>query len=388
MGILRRGAGWLLLLLIGLGGGANGAREARPERLLADDSLLEAPQRLPLVPARTSTIHRARIGHSQFNLHSYIAYFDGKYWVIWSSSPINEDSPGQSIRYSTSRDGHRWEESRILAADPDGPEHPGRWIARGIFVQGGRLQALCAYQEGSRETPQGEETWSKLKLVRFEWSGKAWENRGTYLDNCMNNYPPRLLDGRLVMSCRDSYARMHTARSETADGSRWKVTRLPGEPPGDRMSEPSWYVDPEGIAHMIFRDARRSHYLYRALSRDGGRSWSSPVRTNYPDATSKNLTGRLSNGWYYLINNPNQQGRDPLSISFSRDGWTFAQPRALRSGAPEIRIPRRGRDRGFQYPHALERDGSFWVVYSMNQEDIEISEFKISDFGLEGSSGQ
>jgi hypothetical protein len=134
---------------------------------------------------------------------------------------------------------------------------------------------------------------------------------------------------------------------------------------------------------MIFRDGRRSKYLYHALSRDHGKTWSAPVRTNYPDATSKNLTGRLSNGWYYLISNPDQQSRDPLAISFSRDGWTFAHPRALRLGAPEIRIPRRGRNQGFQYPHVLERNGSFWVVYSMNQEDIEISEFKISDFGLE-----
>jgi hypothetical protein len=105
----------------------------------------------------------------------------------------------------------------------------------------------------------------------------------------MNNYPPELLNNRLLMSCRDNNMRMHTALLES-DG-RWRVTPMPGEPPHDRMNEPSSYADPQGIVHMIFRDSRRSHYLYQSLSKDGGKTWSAPVRTNYPDASSKNVTG-------------------------------------------------------------------------------------------------
>jgi hypothetical protein len=135
---------------------------------------------------------------------------------------------------------------------------------------------------------------------------------------------------------------------------------------------------------MIFRDRRPSKFLYRSLSRDGGTTWTAPVRTNYPDATSKNIAGKLSNGWYFLINNPNPKGRDPLGISFSRDGWVFDRPVALRQNAPEQRFPGRSKNKGsFQYPHAMERDGSLWVLYSTNKEDIEISEFRIADFGLE-----
>jgi hypothetical protein len=371
----------ILTLLLGLAGiWVNGQRAPKPEKLLADVSLLEAPQQLKMVVAKTSLIHSTRSGQSQSNMHSFLTYFDGKFWAAWSSSPDNaEDSPRQLVRYATSKDGHLWEESRILAADPDGPDKPGRWLARGIFVLQGKLQALCAYLEGKSEAPKQEE-WSNLRLVRFEWNGKGWENRGTYLENCMNNYPPRVLNDRLLMSCRDSNTRMHTALLET--GGQWRVTALPGEPPDDKMSEPSWYADPQGIAHMIFRDGRRSHYLYRSTSSNGGKTWTAPVRTNYPDAGSKNVTGRLSNGWYYLINNPSPQGRDPLAISFSRDGWTFERPRALRLGAAEIRSPRRGKNLGFQYPQALERDGSLWVIHCQNQEDIEVSEFRIADFDL------
>jgi hypothetical protein len=331
----------VLIVIFGLASfWSNSYQAPKPERLLADDSLLASPQKLKVLAAKTSLIHSTRSGQSQSNMHSFLTYFDGRFWAAWSSSPDNaEDSPRQLVRYATSKDGHHWNESQILVADPDGPDQPGRWIARGIFVQLGKLQALCAYLEGNKGTPQGDE-WANLRLVRFEWTGNRWENRGTYLENCMNNYPPQLLNGQLLMSCRDSFTRMHTALQEA--GGRWMVTALPGEPPHDKMSEPSSYADPQGIAHMIFRDGRRSHYLYRSISKDGGKTWSAPVRTNYPDAGSKNVTGRLSNGWYYLINNPSPQGRDPLAFSFFRYGWTFDYPFAFRLGAADIRSPRRG----------------------------------------------
>jgi hypothetical protein len=219
--------------------------------------------------------------------------------------------------------------------------------------------------------------------VRFEWNGSTWRNAGTYIDNCMNNFPPSAFGTHLFMTCRDSQSNMSTALSAALDGSQWTVTKLPGDPPGDRMSEPSEYTDPKGIDHIIFRDGRGSGYLYHSLSQDQGKTWSAPVRTNYPDATSKNFTGRLSNGWYFLINNPIPKKRDPLAISFSRDGWRFSHPMALRKSAPERRYAGKSKGSGsFQYPHAIERAGSLWVIYSTNKEDIEISEYKLSDFHL------
>lgn len=375
-------AGWraalpclLALLLCGEGGA-----QQREAKLLASDDLLASPQTLELIPSRTSPVYRAEKGEWQFNLHSYLAYHQGKFWAVWSSGRVDEDSGNQVVRYSTSADGHTWAPSGILAEDPDGPDKPGLWITRGIFAQDGKLYALAAYGEGPRQSPEGRESWHNLRLVRFEWTGKAWANRGTYLENCMNNYPPRKLGARLFMTCRDSFTRMSTALSD-ASGRSWTVTPLPGEAPHDHMSEPSWYVDGEGVAHLLFRDARRSKFLYHSISRDQGRMWLAPVRTNYPDATSKNIAGRLSDGRYFLVNNPNQKGRDVLGISFGYDGWQFSTPRALRNNPPKQRFP--GRAKGpnsFQYPHVLEKDGSFWVLYSTNKEDIEISEYKLADF--------
>jgi len=359
-------------------------RDPDPGKLLADPAVLAEPKSLKLAPSKTSPVFTAKKGGWQFNLHSYLTYYDGRFWAVFSSGRVDEDSPNQLIRYATSADGHTWGESQVLVDDPDGPDKPGSWIARGVYVHQGKLIALNAYREETRETERGREYWPNLRLVRFEWDGKAWVNRGPEVDNCMNNYPPRNLGGRLFMTCRDSFMVMHTAQAASEAGGPWRVTKLPGEEPHDRMSEPSWYVDGKGVAHMLFRDGRRSKFLYRSLSRDGGSTWTAPVRTNYPDATSKNIAGKLSNGWYYLINNPNPTSRDPLAISFSRDGWVFDRPVALRQNAPEQRFPGRAKNKGsFQYPHVMEREGSLWVLYSTNKEDIEISEFRLADFHLE-----
>ncbi|MBL8229960.1 MAG: exo-alpha-sialidase [Bryobacterales bacterium] len=361
-----------------------GAQPTRdPAMLLANSEILAEPKALLVAPARTSSVFRAKQGW-QFNLHSYLARFGGKFWAVWSSGHVDEDSPTQLIRYATSTDGHTWSESRILADDPDGPNGPGSWIARGIFVQDGKLVAYNAYREDTKNLVRGTEIWPKLKLFRFDWNGSVWLKQRVVVDNCMSNYPPRPVAGRLLMTCRDSYMKMYTALSSDLTDTKWTLTPLPGERPHDAMSEPSWYVDPDGAVHMFFRDGYRSKFLYRSVSRDNGRTWPAPVRTNYPDAGSKNFAGRLSNGWYYLINNVDPNSRDPLGISFSRDGWTFSRPMALRANAPKQRFPGRAKITfSFQYPHAIEHNGSLWVIYSTNKEDIEISEFRIADFPLD-----
>ena len=379
-----------LCLLIGavlLGGCAQEESSPEPqaaERLLVDESALAQPMNLAEAPGTHSVVFRGVEGESGFNLHSYLAHHGGRFWAIWSSSRVGEENPDQLVRYATSADGHNWSEAKILAEDPDGPDAAARWIARGLFLQDGKLTALAAYIESADYKKRGEEeVWKNLRLMGFEWDGKVWQPAGVFADNCMNNFPPAMLGDRLAMACRDSRMNVDVALRESGLESTWNRVPLAADPPFDRMDEPTWYQAADGTVHMIVRDNSRSHRLVRVLSRDGGATWDKPVLTNYPDATSKNYTGKLSNGSYFLINNPNPEGRDPLAIAFSRDGWGFDRPLALRKNAPPRRFRGTAKPSGsFQYPHAMERDGSLWVIYSTNKEDIEISEFSISDLGL------
>ncbi|MCC6294500.1 MAG: exo-alpha-sialidase [Bryobacterales bacterium] len=352
-----------------------------------DPSLLAAPSiagkdpfTFPEAKGRHSLVFRGVAQRSGFNLHSYLFHHDGHFWAIWSSSGVHEEDPGQQVLYATSRDGHAWTESRVLAHDPDGPSGPARWIARGLFLYEGRLTALAAYLESADYGNRGRgAVWKNLRLIYLQWDSRAWKEAGVFAEDCMNNFAPGRLGARLAMVCRDRNMDVSMALLEDPARLAWKRVALAAGPPFDRMDEPTWYQDPSGLVHMIVRDNNRSRKLIRVLSRDGGATWSRPVLTNYPDATSKNFTGRLSNGWYYLINNPSPEKRDPITISFSRDGWLFGHPLILRRGAAPRRYEGRAKPSGsFQYPHAVEHNGSLWIIYSTNKEDIEISEYPVA----------
>lgn len=350
----------------------------QPEKLLAEDRLLAEPLRLEPAPARHSTVFRGQEKTAGFNLHSYLAWFAGRFWAIWSSSAVGEEDPDQQVLYATSRDGHTWSAPAVLAADPDGPQGPARWIARGIWVEQGRLTALAAYIESADYGQRGRGTvWKNLSLRRFEWNGSRWLPRGVYAANCMNNFPPERLGGTLSLVCRDE--NMTVTMALWHQPGQWRRTPISAEPPFDKMDEPTYYTAANGDVQMLVRDNARSRRLLRAISRDAGRTWSKPVVTNYPDATSKNFPGRLSTGEYFLISNPNPAGRDPLAITFSRDGQTFDRPWALRKELPARRFAGRAKGSGTaQYPHAIEHGGSLWVIYSTNKEDIEIAELPLA----------
>lgn len=94
----------------------------------------------------------------------------------------------------------------------------------------GALEAGGPAEPAKRDSIGQSRFLETSDTVRFEWTGGRWKRAGDSLDNCMNNYPPRLLSGRLFMTCRDNWARMHSALAEDAEGKRWTVQKLPGQP--------------------------------------------------------------------------------------------------------------------------------------------------------------
>lgn len=348
-----------------------------PAKLLAEDGVLDNPATLPALPAETSTVFRAEEGQWQFNLHSFIARHDGKFWAIWSSGRKDEDSSSQFIRYATSEDGVAWSASGTMAPDPDGEDGPLRWLASGLYEEDGKLYGLGCLNTGGGKGA----IWGDAKLHRFRWDAGKWVDEGVFGDNSMVYFPPFKVGGRDFFVWRDDKAHFYTARS-TDEAGKWDVRKHPSFPPDYRMSETGSYADADGNLHLIIRDQGKTKRLYHSISFDNGDTWTLPVKTNYPDAVSKNIAGRLKDGRFFLINNPQASGsRDPLTISFSADGWSYGSPRILRKDAPERRYDGKFKNaRSFQYSDAMEHDGRLWVIYGTNKEDIEISSYRIADF--------
>lgn len=334
-------------------------------------------QELPRVPCEHAVVSDVR-SSGGVNQHNYLAFHDGRFWVMWSDGPGIEDRVGQRVKFATSGDGLHWSAPEYLTPEPP---HSGagspyyntrsvkgmRYIARGFWQRGGELLALVTLDEaGEFFGPRLE-----LRAFRFDKSLAGWIDAGLVCKDAINNFPPvRLRTGAWMMS-----RRTHDYREKgvqfLAGGLKslddWQSFPVLESASVLAAEEPEWWAIPDGRLVAVFRDNRRGGFLYRAISADDGRTWTRPVRTNFPDATSKVCGLRLTDGRYVLVSNPNPAGRDPLAISISEDGLVFDRMLYLVGG------------RQVDYPHVIERDGCLIVAFSGGKQAVEILKVRIAD---------
>ncbi len=314
------------------------------------------------------------------NQHSYLTFYDGKLWVMWSDGPGVEDRVGQVVKYATSIDGVIWTDPEFLTpyppdSDPESPHYNTRtdqgfrWISRGFWQREGELLALASLDEAAGFFGQGLE----LRAFRWDKDKMLWEDGGRVFDNTINNFPPKPLPtGEWMMSRREfdySEKGVHFIVGGIDAIDQWESFPVFGSESELAAEEPYWWILPDGKSLMaLFRDNRRSGYLYRSFSVDNGRTWSLPVRTNFPDARSKFNGLRLSDGRYVLVSNPNPEKRDPLAISISDDGMVFTRMGYLTGG------------RHVDYPHVMEHEGYLYVAFAGSvKQMIEVIKIRISD---------
>ena len=312
------------------------------------------------------------------NQHNYLAHHDGQFWAMWSDGPGIEDRVGQRVKFATSPDGLKWSTSQFLTPVPpnSGPDSPHyatrtdkgmRHIARGFWKRDGELLALVTLDEAAGFFGKSLE----LRAFRFNKTSAAWEDAGVVFKNAINNFPPlRLRTGDWMMS-RRTYDYSKTGVHFLVGGVKalddWQSFPVLGTASELKAEEPDWWILPDNTLAAVFRDNRRSGFLYRAFSSDDGRTWSKPVKTNFPDATSKISGLRLSDGRYVLVSNPNPKKRDPLTLSLSEDGLVFTKMLYLVGG------------RHIDYPHVIEHEGSLFIAFAGGKQSVEVLKVKLSD---------
>ncbi len=312
------------------------------------------------------------------NQHNYLAHFDGQFWLMWSDGPGVEDRVGQRVKYATSVDGLNWSEPSYLTPIPpnSGPNSPYyntrsslgyRYISRGFWERDGELLALVSLDEAAGFFGKS------LQLRAFRWDAQnnTWSDAGLVHDDAINNFPPKQLpNGQWMMSRR---THDYTTRGVqflvggTDAIDQWESFPVLGSNSELTAEEPFWWELPNGELMALFRDNRRSGYIYRSFSQDEGRTWSEPVQTNFPDATAKINGLRLSDGRYILVNNANPDKRDPLTLAISDDGVVFDRMGYLVGG------------RHVDYPHLLEHEGYLYVAFSGGKQSVEVLRININD---------
>jgi hypothetical protein len=337
--------------------------------------------RLPRIPSEHAVVSDVlAAGGHRVNQHNYLVHFGGRFWAMWSDGPGESRGPGkvpghdradQHVSFATSPDGLKWGAIGNLTGRPD----PGYgWIARGFWIRAGRLLALASRYEAPGYAGPG------LALHAFELAdgeSPRWRHLGLVFDDALNNFPPKLLpSGEWMMSRRDGKQNVHFLVGGVAGFDRW--TSFPAAAyakRADRPEEPYWWVLPDDRSIVaLYRDNAKSGFLLRGFSFDNGRTWSAPVRTNFPDATSKFSGVRLPDGRYVLVSNANPKQRDPLTLAVSRDGLVFTAMGYLVGG------------RHVDYPHVIEHAGALFVAFATAKSTVEVLKIRVADLAtLENS---
>jgi hypothetical protein len=329
---------------------------------------------LPRIPSEHAVVSDVLpAGGHRVNQHNYLVHFAGRFWAMWSDGPgesrgqgkvPGHDRADQHVSFATSLDGLKWGSIGNMTGRPD----PGYgWIARGFWIREGKLLALASRYEAPGYAGPG------LSLHAFELAASEpprWRHLGLVFDDALNNFSPaRLPSGEWMMSRRDGKQNVHFLVGGTAGFDRWtsypaaSYTKLL-----DRPEEPYWWVLPDNRSIVaLYRDNSRSGFLLRGYSNDYGRTWSTPVRTNFPDSTSKFSGVRLPDGRYVLVSNPHPKQRDPLTLALSADGLVFTAMGYLVGG------------RHVDYPHVIEHDGFLFVAFATAKQTVEVLKIRVAD---------
>lgn len=249
----------------------------------------------------------------------------GRLWLFHTSQIADEGQKNSEVRFLTSDDGGKsWSQVKPLF------QKPGSFIRHPLVVLGGGEWLLPMYY-----TPEGSERhYSAIKISKDH--GKTWSeyviegSNGLVQPNVV-----KLSDGSLVAFFRSRYA----------------------------------------------------DWIYKSISRDGGRTWTTPEPTQLPNNNSSFQVTRLKNGHLVLVFNNTNAGdkkekirwgvpRKPLSIALSMDeGKTWPWVRDLHTGdEPPPLQP--GEREEYSYPSIVQTsDGALHVTFTFRRKTIKYITF-------------
>jgi len=329
--------------------------------------------------------------------HPFLAFFDGRYHAMWSNGREDEDAPGQRILTSSSADFRSWTEPGPLVDVVSG-EHGELVLTAGGFHQHagmltgyvGRYEYLPeVLEDGRRPVRAVGHTGTGLWALTTQ-DGATWAEPVDLGLPVVPNYGPEpTASGRLIISGNIAYP--HT---DDPDGlSGWTMAGIyPADMAGELFDDPqgfhvvrdrlglpvglcegSFYQTDDGVLHMLLRSG--TERLWVTESSDNGATWSAPAETEFSNNVSKFHCGRLPDGRFYCVGNPDPEPRgvrNPLVISLSEDGVRFDRHYVLADEHYDRKRPGMHKGGDYGYPHTLIHDGRLAVIVSRQKEAVEV----------------
>ena len=335
-----------------------------------------------------------------YSHHASIAFFNGRFFAIWSNGRVNEDDVGQRVLIASSEDFASWTAPRPLVDTIMGKHSELVLTAAGFHEHAGTLVAYFGQYEYRPEalvdghrTPGGTSHMDVGLWALTTADGETWtEPTPLGLPMVPNHGPQPTRSGRLIISGNimfpwtdnpsglAGWTKAGVYPREMADevvddsgGFRPVAERAGWESP---VCEGSFFATDAGVIHMMFRSY--TGFLWHAESRDDGETWSEPTRTAFTDNGTKFHFGRLPDGRFTYVGCPDpreapaDRRRCPLVLSLSEDGVRFDRHFIL--GDAYYTMKREGMHKGGQYgyPHTMLHEGRLYAIVSRRKEAVEV----------------
>jgi hypothetical protein len=333
---------------------------------------------------RTQRYHADGLNHTY--LHApMLAYWRGKFYLDYLSAPVSEHETPTPTSYTTSKDGVHWDEPKLLFpsfALPDGQMTLTHQRMSFYISPSDRLLATAFH--GKAPSPNdGTGIGRVVREIKEDGSlGPIYFIRyNTHAGYNESNTPyphfTRSSDAGFVEACQSLLSnKLVTAQWWEEDQSEDGFYSLKGK-------AISIFHRADGKAVAVAKDAQH------AISSDEGKTWTRlGFMGNMPVNSSKYWAQKTSDGTYALILNPTARLRHPLSSLTSKDGKSFNHLRNIHSELPDQRFPGKYKNMGPQYVRGISEgngtppDGSMWLTYSVNKEDIWVSRVPVPLRGL------
>lgn len=400
----KRGAALLFAALIMAPsiGCAGSPGESAP----AGSSAAESSSPFPVEPVRTAEESAQRInnradgaiktpatekatiyqpdGDWSYSHGAAIAWFKGKFYVMFTNGRANEDDCGQRVMYAVSEDGLNWDTPRPLADTQMGEHSELVLQASGFWVNGDTMVAYYNSSEYPEESLRGENLRPEKDVSRLNFQNHAltttdgvhWTDAGSVTYRRGFFMPTHT--GRLIVPGPPSFP-----YTEDPGGlGKFSISVLNMSNVNARganiLTESCMYQTDDEIIHMMFRTD--TGFMWASESYDNGKTWTEPFPTKFTNDNSKFWFGTLPDGRFYCVSNPiMDSGRTPLILSLSDDGENFSDQYLLRNEPYQQQYPGMYKSGIYGYPHALVQGDYLYVVYSKHKEAIEVTRVALSE---------
>ncbi|MFB6343732.1 glycosyl hydrolase family 65 protein [Saccharicrinis sp. FJH62] len=330
-----------------------------------------------------------------YNHAPMLAYWNNTLFLEYLSDPVGEHiAPGQTFLVS-SQDGHTWSEPDVVFPPypiPDGTKKDnGTDVAKdlmsvnhqrmGFYVSTDNRLFVLAYiaiSMNAKDSPNDgngigrvvrevykDGTWGPIYFIRYN---HGWNKKNT-------DYPfyTKSKDKGLKKACEEMLSNPLVQQQWNEEADRDD----PLIPIQKDYKAFCYYHLPDGKVVGLWKHA------LTAISNDQGHTWTQPVRApGFVNSNAKIWGQETSDGQYATVYNPSDF-RWPLAVSVSDDGLKYTNLLLVNGEISTMRYGGNYKSYGPQYVRGIQEtngtppDGNLWVTYSMNKEDIWVSEIPV-----------